>query len=225
MDIRLRRDSDYPWGAADLGRGIRCYGRRRGLLPPGCAAGQLAGLAPRHHESDTAVRRRSDHQVGQQAGALGRGGSRRRIISLVTSPCIASVVAQEMGVEPAGRLTRGSAYRHTFNLGARPRDRPNVLICRIAGVAVGGRGNVRVSDARLVEGRWVGLAFVTRSPAGSTRTAAVMRDSPGELGEELGVGVGLAEAVEEHVDGLLAVPAVEGPAQGAGGCHFLGGQQ
>jgi len=142
----------------------------------------------------------------------------------VTPPCIVSVVVQEMGVEPAGRLTRGSAYRHTFNLGARPRDRPNVLICRIAGVAVGGRGNVRVSDARLVEGRWVGLAFVTRSPAGSTRTAAVMRDSPGELGEELGVGVGLAEAVEEHVDGLLAVPAVEGPAQGAGGCHFLGGQ-
>jgi hypothetical protein len=55
------------------------------------------------------------------------------------------------------------------------------------------------------------------SPAGSPRIAAVMRVSPGELGEELGVGVGLAEAVEEHVDGLLAVPAVEGPAQGAVG--------
>lgn len=92
----------------------------------------------------------------------------------------------------------------------------------IAGVAV---GNVRVSDARLVEGHWVGLAFAARSPAGSPRTAAVMRGSPGELGKELGVGVGLAEAVEEHVDGLLAVPAVEGPAQGAGGYRFLGGQQ
>jgi hypothetical protein len=104
-------------------------------------------------------------------------------------------------------------------------SRDGVRSCRIEGITVGGRGNVRVSDARLVEGRWVGLGFAARSPAGSPRTAAVVRGGRGELGEELGVGVGLAEAVEEHVDGLLAVPAVEGPAQGAGGCHFFGGQQ
>jgi hypothetical protein len=106
-------------------------------------------------------------------------------------------------------------------------DRPThmariALSYRIAGVAV---GNVRVSDAGLVEGRWVGLGFAAVSPAGSPRTAAVVRGSRGELGEEFGVGVGLAEAVEEHVDGLLAVPALEGPAQGAGGYHFFGGQQ
>jgi hypothetical protein len=52
---------------------------------------------------------------------------------------------------------------------------------------------------------------------------AVSRGGFGELGEELGVGVGFAEAVEEQVDGVLAVPAVEGLAQCAGGGEFLGG--
>jgi Transposase IS116/IS110/IS902 family len=32
-----------------------------------------AGLTPRHHESDTTVRRGGDNQTGPQAGALGRG--------------------------------------------------------------------------------------------------------------------------------------------------------
>jgi len=54
---------------------------------------------------------------------------------------------------------------------------------------------------------------------------AVEWGGPGELGEEFGVGVGFAEAFEEHVDGLLAVPAVEGPAQCAGGREFSSREQ
>src|SRR2546423_6237 len=42
-----------------------------------------------------------------------------------------------------------------------------------------------------------------------------------ELGEELGVGVGLAEAVEQG----LGVPAAHGVAQGPGGGQFGGGHQ
>ena len=46
------------------------------------------------------------------------------------------------------------------------------------------------------------------TPTRSLRSlSACTQSATGELGEELGVGVGLAEALEEHVDGLVAVPA------------------
>jgi len=64
-----------------------------------------------------------------------------------------------------------------------------------------------------------------RSSAEGARAAAVGWDGFDELGEELGVGVGFAEAFEEHVDGLLAVSAVEGPAQRACGGEFPVGEQ
>jgi hypothetical protein len=46
-----------------------------------------------------------------------------------------------------------------------------------------------------------------------------------ELGEEFGMGRGFAKAVEEDADGLFAVAAAQGLAQGAGGGQFVGAQQ
>ena len=181
---------------------------------------KLVYMAPSRGSSSTAavvlvptLTRRWSHISQTCSGRVRCGSTTRK----ATTPM------RRLSLSVAGGKAFHLGYHHLLWPKAHPRA-PSVIVlsCRIAGVAV---GNVRVSDARLVEGRWVGLGFAARSPAGSPRTAAVVRGSPGELGKELGVGGSLAEAVEEHVDGLLAVPAIEGPAQGVGGYHFLGGQQ